>query len=398
MNKSIGIIATLDTKGVEVEYLKKKIEEQDCSTIVIDVGSLGKPRSNADITHEEIAKKGGISFKELAKKSRADATRVMTSGAKKVINQLFSEGRLDGIISLGGSTGTSLGTSVMKILPIGFPKLMVSTFLYPQFIGQEDITVMQTPADILGINRIMKRTLALAAASIVGMVNADTISDSDKPLIGITALGVTTPAVMNTIKLLEEKGYEAIVFHVNTDILDRLIEQELIDGIIDLTPFELVKAYISKERPERKNRMEKAIEKGIPQVIVPGGLDMITLRSTLKEAEKKYKGRILMEHNPYISLVRTTKDENIKLAKIIAEKANRATGPVTIVIPLKGFSAVDKIGKNFYDPVITKSFTETIENNLRKGVNLIKIDAHINDEKFAQKLVEIYENNKKRRK
>jgi len=395
MNKTIGIIATLDTKGIEAEYLKKKIQEQGCSTIVLDVGSLGKPQAKADISQEEIVRKGGENFKKLIKKSRAEATRVMINGAKNVVNQLFSEEKLDGVIALGGSTGTSVGISVMKILPIGFPKLMVSTFLFSEFIGKEDITVMQTPVDILGINRIMKRTLTLAAASIVGMVNADNVCDSDKPLIGITALGVTTSAVMNTIKLLENKGYETVVFHINTDILDRLIEQGIIDGIIDLTPSELVKAYILEELPERKNRMEKALEKGIPQVIVPGGLDMITLRSTLKEAQIKYKGRILMEHNPYITLVRTTKDENIKLAKIIAEKANRATGPVTIAIPLKGFSAVDKLGQNFYDPVIIKSFTKTIENNIRKEVNLIKVDAHINDKEFAQKLIEIYENNKK---
>lgn len=398
MNKTIGIIATLDTKGVEAEYLKKKIQEGGCYTIILDVGSLGKPQAKADISQEEIARKGGENFKEVTNKSRAEATRVMINGAKNVVNQLFSEGKLDGVIALGGSTGTSVGTSVMKILPIGFPKLMVSTFLYSEFIGKEDITVMQTPADILGINRIMKRTLALAAASIVGMANAEDVYDSDKPLIGITALGVTTPAVMNTIKLLEKKGYETVVFHLNTEILDRLIDQGIVDGIIDLTPAELVKAYILEELPERKNRMEKALEKGIPQVIVPGGLDMITLKATLKEAQADYKGRILMEHNPYITLVRTTKDENIRLAKIIAEKANRSTGPVTIVIPLKGFSAVDKAGQNFFDPDITESFTRTIESAIKKEVNLIKIDAHVNDKEFAQRLVEVYEDNRKGRK
>jgi len=395
MHKTIGIIGTLDTKGVEVEFVKKQIEKRGCSTIVIDTGALGQPQTEADITREEIAKEGGKNLEELIKANRAEATQVMIKGAKSLVRKLFAEGNLDGVISLGGSTGTSIGTSVMKILPIGFPKLMVCTFIYSKFVGQEDITMMQTPADILGLNRIMKRTFTLAAASIVGMIEADTVYDSDKPLIGITALGVTTPAVMNTIKLLEKKGYETIVFHLKTQILDRLVDQGVINGVLDLSPAELVKTYILKELPERKNRMEKAIEKGIPQVIVPGGLDMITLRATLKEVPIKYKDRILIEHNPYITLVRTTKDENIKLAKIIAEKANRATGPVTIVIPLKGFSAVDKAGGNFYNPVILNIFTKTIENNIRKEVNLIKVDAHINDKEFAQKLVEIYENNKK---
>jgi len=412
MNKTIGIISTLDTKGIDAEYIKNKIEEQGCSTIILDTGSSGKSQVKADISQEEIARKGGENFRELTKKSRTEATRVMINGAKNVVNQLFSEGKLDGVIALGGSTGTSVGISVMKILPIGFPKLMVSTeFENPKFIGKGDITIMQTPVDILGINRILERTLTLAAAAIVGMVNAENVYHSDKPLIGITALGVTTPAVINTIKLLEKKGYEILVFHLYTEILDRFIDQGIIDGIIDLTPAELVEAYIledltaRKDRIEkalekgiaRKDRIEKALEKGIPQVIVPGGLDMIILDSPLKEtqANYNYKGRILIEHNPYVTLARTTEDENIRLAKIISEKVNRATGPVTIVIPLKGFSAVDKVEQNFYDPVITKSFTKTIENNIRKEINLIKIDAHINDKEFAQKLVEIYENNKK---
>lgn len=397
MKKKIGIIATLDTKGVEAEFIKKQIENRGHSTIVIDTGSLGQSQAEADISREEIAKEGGKNLEELIKANRAEATQVMIKGAKSLVKKLFAEGNLDGVISLGGSTGTSIGISIMKILPIGFPKLMVCTFIYSKHVGQEDITMMQTPADILGLNRIMKRTFTLAAASIVGMVEADTVYESDKPLIGITALGVTTPAVMNIIKLLEKKGYETIVFHLKTQILDRLVEQGVIDGVLDLTPAELVKAYILKELPERKNRLGKAIEKGIPQVIVPGGLDMITLKATLKEAQADYKGRVLMEHNPYITLVRTTEDENIRLAKIIAEKANRANGLITIVIPLKGFSAVDKLGHNFYDPVIIKSFIKTIESNIKKEVNLFKVDAHINDEKFAQKLVEIYENDRRRR-
>jgi len=396
MSKTIGIIATLDTKGYEAEYIKKQIEKKGHSAIIIDPGVLGQPLTEADISREKIAKEGGKSLKELielAKKGadRADATKVMIRGAKNIVKKLYSAGKLHGVISLGGSTGMSIGTAIMKALPIGVPKLMVCTFISSKFIGEEDITMMQTPADILGLNRVMKKTYAQAAGSIVGMVEAD-ISDFEvtKPLIGVTALGVTTPAVMKIKSFLEEKGYEIIVFHIKTEILDKLVEDGVINGVIDLTPAELVKTYISKILPDRTDRLESVNKKGLPQVIVPGGLDMITLRGTEEDVPTEFRNRKLSKHGPFITLARTSIAENKRLGKIIAERANRAKGPVVIAIPLKGFSSVDKQGQAFYNPEAITAFTEAVKNNVKGEINVIEIDAHINDEEFAKRIVDIF--------
>lgn len=403
MKKTIGIIATLDTKEAEVEYIKNLIKAKGISTTIIDLGVLGKPRTKADISREEIAEAGGKSLGELIesefykkKTDRIYTMRVMIKGAITVCKALYSKGKLDGIISLGGSSGTTMGTAIMKELPIGIPKLMVTTRINPDLIDEGDITMMQTPADILGLNKLMRKILAQAAGAIIGMVDVDLQDDEIKPLIGITALGVTTQAVMKIKSLLEEKGKEVIAFHNKSKILDRLIEEGAIDGIIDLTPNELVKIFIMKTLPDREDRLEIAGKRGLPQIIVPGGLDMLIF-STTEQTEKqdiptKLRNREMSKHGPYVTLVRTNKEENEELGRIIAERANRAEGPIAIVIPIKGFSARDKKGEVFYNQEIDKSFTKALKNYAKDHVRVLEIDAHINDDKFAKEIVDIFIN------
>jgi len=396
MSKTIVIPVTLDTKGEETKYLKEQIERKGLKTIVIDVGVLGKPFFKADVPREKVARAGGKSLRELvegAKKGadRTEATEVMIEGVKQIVTKLHSEGKLDGIISLGGSTGSALGTAAMSVLPIGVPKLMVSTGFETQFVGAKDITMMQTPADILGLNSVMRQALASAAGAVVGMVEAR-VKEKAKPLIGMTALGVTTPAVMNMKPSLEKRGYEAIVFHTKTKILDELIADDRICGIIDLTTFEImipISFHLPAEMAE--DRLKIAGEKGLPQIIIPGGLDMFIFSGTKESVPPEYAGRLLHVHGPDIVLVRTTGEEVAMAARVLAKRANKANGPVAVVIPLRGFSAVDKQGQHFYDPKADAAFAKTIKDTLKKKVCIVEVDAHINDAQFAGKVVDIFD-------
>lgn len=396
MPKTIVIPVTLDTKGEETKYLKEQIERKGHKTIVIDVGVLGKPAFKADISRGRVARAGGKSLRELveaAKKGadRSEATNVMIEGVKKIVRQLQAQGKLDGIISLGGSTGSAIGTSVMSTLPIGVPKLMVSTGFETQFVGAKDITIMQTPADILGLNSVMRQTLASAAGAIAGMAEAN-VKEKAKPLIGMTALGVTTQAVMNMKPFLEKRGYEAIVFHSKTKILDELIEDDRICGIIDLTTFEIM-IPISFHLPEEmaEERLRVAGEKGLPQIIIPGGLDMFIFPGTKESVPPEYAERLLHVHGPDTVLVRTTAEEEATAARVLGKRANRAKGPIAIVIPLQGFSAVDKQGQHFYDPEADAAFIRVIEDTVKNEVDIIEVDAHINDTKFARKVVDTFD-------
>ncbi|MEE8374547.1 MAG: Tm-1-like ATP-binding domain-containing protein, partial [Dehalococcoidia bacterium] len=309
-----------------------------------------------------------------------------------IVRGLHAEGKLDGIISLGGSTGTALGTSAMSVLPIGVPKLMVSTGFELQFVGHKDIAMMQTPADILGLNSVMRKTLASAAGAIVGMVEAEAEGEV-KPLIGISALGVTTPAVMKISPLLREKGYDPIVFHTDTQVLDELVQEDRISGIIDLTTFEVM-IPLAYHLPEElaEGRLSLAGEKGLPQVIVPGGLDMFIFPGTKETIPPEYQGRTLHAHGPNTVLARTSRDEVEKAAKIIAGRANRAVGPVAIVVPLRGFSAVDREGHHFFDPEADSVFGRVVKDAVKEGIDVVEVDAHINDDEFARAVVGTYQN------
>jgi uncharacterized protein (UPF0261 family) len=396
MPKTIVMPVTLDTKGEEAKYLKEQIERKGHKTIIIDVGVLGKPAFKADISRGTVARAGGKRIAELiaaARKGadRSEATNVMIEGVKKIVRKLRDQGKLDGIISLGGSTGSAIGTSVMSTLPIGVPKFMVSTGFELQFVGAKDITIMQTPADILGLNSVMRQTLASAAGAIVGMAEAR-VREKVKPLIGITALGVTTPAVMNIKPLVEKMGYEALVFHSKTQILDELVVEDRISGIIDLTTFEIM-IPISFHMPEEmaEGRLSIAGEKGLPQVIVPGGLDMFIFPGTKETVPSEYSGRRIHVHGPDTVLVRTTREEVATAGRVLAKRANSAKGPVAIVIPLGGFSAVDAKGQHFYDPQVDAAFARVIKDSVKNKVDIIEVNAHVNDVRFAWKVVNIFD-------
>jgi uncharacterized protein (UPF0261 family) len=398
LSKSIVLVGTLDTKGYEIDYVRRRIEELGCHVKVIDVGVLGKALVDVDYPRGYVAELGGENLKELTKSARlgsdrAEATAVMIKGVTKIVKNMFSRGDIDGIISLGGSTGFTIGLAAAKSLPIGTPKLMVTTKMeYAHQVGEEDITIMQTPADIMGLNIVMRRSLSQAASAIAGMVKApvEELNSDLTPMVGITALGVTTPAVTQIRAKLEDRGYETIVFHNRTRVLEELIETGAIDGVIDLSLNELISAFITKSLPERRSRLDILGSISIPLLMVPGGFDMIILSHIKGNIPKKYSGRVKSMHGPYVTLVRTNLREIRKLAKIIVKKANEAKGPVVIMIPLKGFSSVDKEGQAFYDPNLIKVFTEIVRSNTKKHVNVIEVESHINDGKFANKACRVF--------
>jgi uncharacterized protein (UPF0261 family) len=405
--ETIAIVATLDTKGLEVDFLKNEIQKSGFKTLVVDVGVLNDPLTIADFSRKEIAELGGGSLNELVGAAergadRSAATAVMTKGAIIKINEIFSQGSLQGIVSLGGSTGAAIGISTMKSLPLGVPKLMICTRLdHAAEVGEKDFTVMQTPADILGLNRIMKRSLRQGAGAIVGMIrnSGEELEDVTKPMVGITALGVTTPLVLKLIPLLEKAGYEVVVFHNRAGNLEELVKLGSIKGIIDLSLGELVWAYVANIFPERKSRLEIVKRVSIPMVIVPGSLDMIILTNLRKEEDvpRKYKNRILSKHGPSVTLVSTDLKETEILAKVIAEKANSAKGPVTILIPFRGFSSMDKKGQAFYNPARVETFVNTVKKKVKDHVQVVEMDKHINDHEFAQKLFDTYLSMERRR-
>ena len=398
MGKTIVIVATLDTRGDEVKFLKELIEKRGHKAITIDAGVMGTPFMTGDFPREKVAEMGGRSLRELIEAAEAgadryEATKVMIEGVKKIVHELYSAGKLDGIMGLGGSTAAALGAAAMKVLPMGVPKLLATTFIDPAPIGDADITVMQTPVDLVGLNKIVKKALSNAAGAVMGMVEQELPRSEAKMLVGITALGVTTPAVKNVISRLEKKGCDSIVFHAKTAELDRLIKGGTIDAVIDITSFETVPMTLYSDdmvsllvgTPEiRRTRLDSANVKGLPQIIAPGGLDMHILPGMGEDSiPSEYQGRAWTMHGPTIVLFRTSKDELEKIAQSIADRANKATGPVTIIIPLRGFSEASKKGAPLYDPEADRAFIDAIKSKVAKKVKVIEIDCHINDDEFA---------------
>lgn len=393
---TIALLGTLDTKGLEIGYLRKRIKDKGHETLVIDAGVLGTPHIEADITREEVASQGGRSLEELRLEARRSSDRMqliqsMIRGAAHIVKTLHDKGKIDGVLSVGGSMGMAIGVGAMKDLPVGFPKLMVGTHFYPQYLGEADLTIMQSPTDIMGLNPVTNLTLAQAASAICGMAEERGKIEKERPLVAMTGLGVTTPAVMKLQKLLDARGYDTVVFHGNSEIMDQLVERGVIDGILDFSPNELVRIFIIEETPWRASRLEPAGQRGLPQVIVPGSLDMIVLRMAKDEIPKDYANRKIYKHGPYITGVRTSEEELKRLAEIVSDKLNRATGPAAVVFPLRGFSAIDRDGLAFYEPETDRVFLTELREKLKEDIEVIEVDAHILDDDFAEQVARVYD-------
>ena len=393
MAKTVGIVGTLDTKGMEFQFVKEQIEASGTATCVVNTGIIGEPYLAPDVSASEVAEAGGTSLQALQDGGdRGVAVAAMAEGAAKIIAELQRDGKIDGVISLGGSAGTTIGTTAMRAVPVGVPKIMVSTLASGDtspYVDTKDISMMYSVVDIAGINSLSRQILANAAGAIVGMVNAEVPAAEDKPLIGATMFGVTTPCVTKARELLEEAGYEVLVFHATGAggrAMEDLVKGGFIVGVLDVTTTELADELVGGVLSAGPDRLEAAGELGVPQVVAPGALDMVNFGPP-DTVPEQFKDRIFYQHNPTVTLMRTTVEENAELGRIMGQKLSRAKGPTSVIIPKQGVSAIDQEGQPFYSAEAETAWIEHLKVNLEDNVTLIEMDNHINDDAFATKLV-----------
>ena len=394
MAKTVGIVGTLDTKGMEFQFVKEQIEASSTATCVVNTGIIGEPHLVPDVSASEVAEAGGTSLQALQDGGdRGVAVAAMAEGAAKIIAELQRDGKIDGVISLGGSAGTTIGTTAMRAVPVGVPKIMVSTLASGDtspYVDTKDISMMYSVVDIAGINSLSRQILANAAGAIVGMVNAEVPAAEDKPLIGATMFGVTTPCVTKARELLEDAGYEVLVFHATGAggrAMEDLVKGGFIVGVLDVTTTELADELVGGVLSAGPERLEAAGELGVPQVVAPGALDMVNFGPP-DTVPEQFKDRTFYQHNPTVTLMRTTVEENAELGKIMGQKLSQAKGPTSVIIPKQGVSAIDQEGQPFYSAEAEAAWIENLKANLGDKVTLIEMDNHINDDAFATKLVE----------
>jgi uncharacterized protein (UPF0261 family) len=390
MKRFILIIGTFDTKAEELNFVKDQISANGLSALTLDAGVLQPSSETVDISNERVAAAGGRPLHELvSRRDRGQAVAVMAQGAAKITRELFDRGEISGVISLGGGSGTVIGTGAMRALPVGIPKVMVSSMASGNirpYVGTSDITMIYSVVDISGLNRISRKILSNAALAVCGMVEVgkEPVS-AELPLIAASMFGVTTPCVTEAKRILEEKGYEVLVFHANGPggmAMEQLIGEGQIQAVLDITTTELPDELCGGKCSAGPHRLEKGGEMGIPQVMVPGAMDMVNYFPDA--IPPQYRKRLFYVHNPATTLMRTNEEENRQLAEIMARKLSRAKGPVVVYIPLRGFSAVDAKGQPFFDPEADRAFVETLKKNLPRRIPVIEKDLHINDPSFAR--------------
>ncbi|MHB8991701.1 MAG: Tm-1-like ATP-binding domain-containing protein [Chloroflexota bacterium] len=400
MARTIALIATLDTKGEEAQYVREQIEYRGTRVVLIDTGILGEAPIPAEFTRDEVARAAGLAsmaeVRALGDKQRG--LDQMIQGATSIVTRMVEDGEIQGVISIGGGCGTSIGTAVMRALPLGFPKLMVSTIAagkhkFGTFMGIRDITIMHSVADILGLNPIMRKVLANAAAAICGMAEVDVrIERSDRPVVFATMFGNTTPCVMHARSILVRKGYEVVVFHPNGTggpAMEELIDLGMADGVLDLTPHE-VSGELFGGIMGAPHRLEAASRRGVPQVVGAGAVDYLVMEKP-EDIPPEHRHRKSFRHSREMTLVRVEPHEMVRVAEVMAERLNRAVGPVGVVIPLRGFSLPAREGGPTYDPEGDRAFAETIKACLKPGIHYLEVDCHINDPPYAEAAVALLE-------
>jgi uncharacterized protein (UPF0261 family) len=394
VKKTIVLLGRLDSKGKEYAYVRSQILRGGFDVIAVDAGTRGAPQFEPDISREEVARAAGMKIQDVVDPTdENEEIRVMMEGASKIAQRLRDSGKLDGIMCLGGSRGTAIGTAAMRALPFGIPKVMVSTIASGDmrpYVGTKDITLIHSVTDIVGLNRMTRRLLAYAAGAIMGAVATDPgLEASDRRLIAMSSMGGINRAVFSAQKMLEDQGFEVVAFHtVGTggQALEEAVEQGLIDGVLDLVTHELTDHLYGGYCDAGPARLEAAGKKGIPQVIAPGCLDFIVF-SPPEKIPENFRERKVYRHTPEVAVVRTNKDEMASIGKVMAEKLNRALGPLVVAVPNQGFSPADRRGKALYDPEADKAFVEGLRQSLKPSVRIVEVDAHINDELFAKQAV-----------
>ncbi len=385
--------ATLDTKGAEYAFVREQIHAAGLSTLVVDAGVMGPPHFVPDIPREQVYAAAGTSYEIVRRDNdRGKAIEAAARGLAKVIVDLHSRGQVEGVLALGGSAGTTLGTAAMRALPFGVPKLMVSTLASGQvrhWVGVRDILMMHSVVDISGLNRISRSVLTNAAGAMIGMIRQRSSfappTNADKPLLTATMFGVTTPCVEASRQILEASGFEVLVFHATGtggQTMESFVKDGLIRGVLDLTTTELADELVGGILSAGPDRLTAAGLAGVPQVISLGALDMVNFGPP-ETVPERFQGRRFYRHNPSVTLMRTTPAENDRLGQEIAQKASAARGPTAILVPLRGVSAIDREGGPFWWPEADAALFQSLRNWIGPQVRLIELDLHINDPAFA---------------
>jgi uncharacterized protein (UPF0261 family) len=406
---SVYLLATLDTKGEEAQFVRQRLTTAGVPCVLVDCGCLGSPAVAADIPRQELFAAGGKSLDELRQRGdRGAAIAAAAEAASRLVADHFRQGQVSGVLALGGSAGTTIGTAAMRALPIGVPKLMVSTLASGQvrhYVGDKDILMLNSVVDISGINRISRAILANAAAAMAGMVTAGTGIASgtpsgaasevggtglasgtpDKPLIAATMFGVTTPCVERAKAVLTAAGYEVLVFHATGaggQAMESLVNDGLIAGVLDITTTELADELVGGFLTAGPERLTAAGRKGIPQVVSVGATDMVNFHAP-NTVPERFKGRKFYQHNASVTLMRTTPEENNRIGADIGRKLAAATGPAAIFLPKQGVSAIDRAGQPFDDAAARAALFAAVRENCGTA-SVTELDCHINDPQFAE--------------
>jgi len=391
---TIAVLGTLDTKGHEHGHVAEIIRQRGHQPLIIDTGSSTEPQIKPDITREEVAQVGGVDLAGiLARQDRGEAVTAMAGAAAALLSKLVSEGRIDGVISLGGGGGTAISTTAMRALPIGFPKVMVSTLAagnVAPYVGTKDIVMIPSIVDVSGLNRLSRVLLARSAGAICGMVETQVPAVQDKPLIAASMFGNTTVCVNAAKQILEDAGYEVLVFAATGTggrIMESLIESGMISAVLDITTTEWADELVGGVLNAGPTRLDAAGKAGVPAIVTPGCLDMVNFGEP-STIPAKFAGRTFYHHNPQVTLMRTTPEECAELGRILAEKVNAYTGPVTVLLPLKAISIISAAGQPFHDPAADAALFAAIKQHLRSDIPVVELDCEINAPEFAQACAE----------
>jgi uncharacterized protein (UPF0261 family) len=398
MSKTIAILATLDTKGPEGQYLREQVEALGDRALLIDTGVVGTPSVRADVTREEVAKEGGTPLSELLKDPTQDkAHPVMTSGAAAIVKKLLEQNKVHGIIGLGGTQGTSLCTRVMQTLPYGFPKVMVSTVAsgnVSTFVDIKDITMMFSVGDILGLNPVMCKILANAAGAACGMAAVKVKIESrtgDRPLIGMTNIGLATRGTIKALELFKSRGYDVIVFHAvgsGGRAMEQMMKDGIIGAVLDYALVEIPNEIYGGLNAGGPDRLKTAGQLGIPQVICPAGVEHIGLiLSKAHEGPKEHLHRKYYFHSPIIFVYRLTKDEMLVTAKEVVDRLAYTKDEAIFMIPRKGFDRSCYEGAPLYDPEGDEAFISYLKEHLPKNIRIVEMDNKVEDPAFVEAAV-----------
>ena len=390
---TILLPVTMDTKHVEANYVVEVLKDVGVKVLIMDTGIMGEALSTVDINRHDVARAGGRTLDEIRNlRPEGVALSAITAGAIEIARQLYKEGKIDGIIGIGGSMGTTVTASVMRALPFGFPKVMIST-MAPHagpYIGTKDLFMLNSVVDVSGLNRLTKTVFRNGAMAMAGMVkNNHAQSAAEKPLILLTTLGTTEGTAKSVQRVMEEKGDELIIFHSNGmggQAVEELVTDQKIAALVDLSLHEIMDHNFGGHYDAGPERGSAALRKGVPTILVPGNTDFL-VAGPLDIAEKELPGRRYHKHNETITCVRTFPEELEFLGKRVAALANNASGPVAILVPLKGFSVLDSAEGPQYDPEGAPAFVKGVKAELKPEKTLKLIDCHILDAQFAAEIV-----------